>query len=255
MNALFIILGVILGLILLCLCLILFGKAKIRILCKGEVQVIASILGIRFRLYPERDKTNKNAERLRQGADPDKILKRELKKQRRALKKAEKKKQKAKAKALQKKKLREVSGQPDPNLIENLQMILALIKKLYAYTKGAIRIKVRKMHITVATEDAAKTAVTYGIVVQSAAYLLEWIETHFAHIERRDGDMTITPDYLSETMTSDIDISFSIGIKRAIGIAVGMFNAYKVEKRIALKKAKKRKTKRVNKLAKKIINK
>ena len=245
MNILWIILGVVLGIFLLLLLALLFGKAKIRIVCQGSVRVVASILGIRFTLYPEKEeKENKRAKKVLRCSNPDRILKKELRKQQRAARKARRKKLKAKAKLLQKRSRKAVAQQPDPNLIENLQMVFALVKRFYALTRGNVRIRVSKMHISVATDDVAKTAVVYGTVVQSAAYLLQWIETHFNHIEREDGDMTITPDYLSETTTSDIDISFSIGVSKAIKIALGMLASYKIEKRKAYQKAKKRNGKR-----------
>lgn len=251
MNILLIILGVILGIILLLLLAILFGKAKVRVICQGSVRVIASVLGIQFTLYPDKEeKENKRAKKLQHCSDPEKILKKELRKQERAARKAREKKLKAKAKHLQKKNRKAAAGQPDPNVIENLQMVFALIKRFYTLTKGNIRIRVSKMHVSVATDDVAKTAVLYGTVVQSAAYLLQWIETHFNHIEREDGDMTITPDYLSETTTSDIDIAFSIGLRKALKIALGMLASYKIEKRKAYKKARLRKAKKTNRFSK-----
>lgn len=232
MKALIIVLCAVLGIILLLLLAILFGRAKIRIICQGKIKVVASVLGIRFTVYSDQPKKKKK--RLLHRCDnPDKVLKRELRRQKRALEKKRKKKLKS-----QNKKVKQIKrGQPDPNLIENLQMIQTLLKKLYEVTKGALKIKVRRMHIAIGTEDAAKTAITYGVVVQSAACLLEFIDTHFAKIKRRDGAMTITPNYLSETTTSDIDIACSIGLRKAVSIALAMYSSYKAERKLALAKA------------------
>lgn len=235
MNALIIILGVLLGIVLLLLLAVLFGRAKIRIICQGKIKVMASVLGIRFTVYSDQKKKKKKR-LLHRCDDPDKVLKRELRRQKKALEKKRKKRKKAKTK----KEKRIKRGHPDPNLIENLQMIQTLLKKLYAVTKGALRIKVRRMHISIGTEDAAKTAITYGVAVQSAAYLLEFIDTHFTKIRRKNGAMAIVPDYLSETTTSDIDISCSIGLRRAVSIALTMYSSYKAERKLALAKARRR---------------
>ena len=236
MKAVIIVLGILLGLILLLGAAIIFGKAKVRIICQGKIRVIVSVLGIRFTVFSDQPKKKKK--RLLHRCDnPDKVLKKELKRQERAhKKKLKKKKQKVIKKINQYK-----GGQPDPNLVENLQMILALVKKLYSVTKDTIKIKVRRMHLRIGSSDAAKTAVTYGVVVQSASYLLEWIETHFTHIKRKPGAMTIEPNYLSETTTSDIDIIFSIRLRKAVSIALNMYSAFKEERKLALEKARNRK--------------
>lgn len=251
MKAVIIVLGVLLGLILLVVAAIIFGKAKIRIICQGKIRVMVSVLGIRFTVFS--DEPKKKKKRLLHRCDnPDKVLKKELKRQQ----KAHKKKLKNKKKKIVKKINQYKGGQPDPNLVENLQMILALVKKLYSVTRGNIKIKVRRMHLRIASADAAKTAVTYGVVVQSAAYLLEWIETHFTHIKRRPGAMTIEPNFLSETTTSDIDISFSIKLRKAVSIGLAMYSTYKEERKIALEKARLHKDpNQLIKKIKKIINK
>ena len=240
MKILLIVLGAVLGLVLLVLLSILFGKAKIRIVCQGKLKVVASILGIRFTLYPEKKKKKKEPRLLLRCHNPDKVLKKELRQQRKAAKKLQKKKLKKKKKYIRKKEKQRKAGLPDPNLLENLQMILALLKRFYKTAKGAAKIEVRQMHLTVASGDAATTAVLYGTIVQSAAYILEWIDTHFATIKRRDGAMTIEPDYLSSSMTSDIDITCSLSLRKGAKIALEMLSAYKKEKATALQKAKKR---------------
>lgn len=239
MNALIIILGIVLGIILLLLLTVLFGRAKLHITCQGKLRVVASILGIRFTLYSDKPKKKKQR-LLHRCDDPDRVLARELRRQKRRLRKQERKLRRKLRRQVKKKTKQFKRGQPDPNIIENLQMIQELLKKLYKLTKGAVKIKVRRMHVYIGTEDAAKTAVTYGVVVQTAACLLEFIDTFFAKIRRKDGSMKIVPNYLSETTTSDIDISISIGLRKAISIGLGMYTSYKSERREALKKARAR---------------
>ncbi|MBQ9760515.1 MAG: DUF2953 domain-containing protein [Clostridia bacterium] len=236
MNALIIALAIVLGLLLLILLLVLFGRAKIRIICQGKIRVVASVLGIRFTLYTSEPKKKKKR-LLHRCDDPERVLARELRRQRRALRKKERKLLKKLRKKDHKKVKQIRRGQPDPNLIENLEMIRELLKKLYKVTKGTIRVKVRRMHIYIGTEDAAKTAVAYGIAVQAAACTLELIDTLFTKIRRKEGAMKIVPDFLSETTTSDIDISASINIRRAISIGLSMYSAYKAERKYALQKA------------------
>ena len=55
MKALWITLAVIGGLLFLFLCLLFFGKAKIRIRCAGKLRVVASVCGPAWRAATQRD--------------------------------------------------------------------------------------------------------------------------------------------------------------------------------------------------------
>lgn len=237
MTVLYIILGIVFGLLLLILLAFLLGTAKVRILCCGDVKATASVLGIRFTLYPKKKDKDEQKKSLKRCKNPQRALEKELARQEKIARKKLKALQKAKQKAHKKKKLKARKGQPDPNLRENLQMICSLLQKLYVYTHGRVRIKVNRMHITVGSDDAAKTAVRYGVILQLSAYLLEFIETKFNHVERLEGAMEITPDYLSDSVTSDIDIVCGVRLHHLLKMLFGMYSAYKKERRLALKKA------------------
>ena len=244
MITLWITLAAIAGLILLIVLLLCLGVAKIRITCIQKPKVVASVFGIRFTLVS--DKEPKKAEKdLSRCRNPERALKKELRRQRKEAEKALKKKQKAAEKAARKKEKKKekkalAATQPTPNIKENLETITALVKKLYTVTRGKIKIHVKKMDIAVATGDAAKTAMLYGVVVQGVSYLLQFMETHFTHIRREPGDMRVRADYLSAKTHAEIDIIFSIRLCRALGIGLKMLSAYRLEKRIAMKKARRR---------------
>ena len=245
MTALYIAIGVVAGLLLLATLAFLLGRAKVRIVCNEKLTVRASILGIRFTLYPEKKKNPEEKKSLKKCKNPHRTLQRELARQEKAARKKQKALEKARKKRKKKQKLQPKRGQPNPNLRENLQMIAALLRKLYRYTHGRVKIKVKRMHIAVGAEDAAEAAIRYGVIVQVAAYILQFIESKFTHIQRKPGAMEIRPDYLSTEMTSDIDIVCSIRLHRALSILLGMHAAYKKERRRALKKAKERMTEEI----------
>ena len=246
MTALWITLAAIGVLLLSLLLLLLVGNAKLRITCNQKVTVVISVFGFSFRLFPRKQEQEEAASRnLARCRNPERVLRKELRRQRREIAKACKKKQKAAKKAARKQAKKEqkkalASTQPKPNLIDNLSMISALIQKLYEMTHGKLKVRVRKMHISVATGDAAKTAILYGAVLQSASYLLQLIQTHFIEIERKPGAMEIFADYLSDRSHVDIDLVFRIRLIRAARIAIGVLRAYDCEKDLALAKAKQR---------------
>ena len=104
------------------------------------------------------------------------------------------------------------------------------------------KIKVEGAGVTfrLATGDAAGTAILYGVVLQTAAYLLQFTEDHFAHVRRRDGDMTVEADYLAPRPSAEIDLRLSVRLFRAIEIGFGMLRAYLTERRRARRRAAKR---------------
>ena len=250
MTALIVIL-IVLGVILLSALLILFvGNASFRIISADKLRVIASICGIRFTLYPDKNKEPKKPRNLARCRNPEAILRRELKRQQREKEKAERKKEKAAKRAAKRNEKKIGIPQkycPVPNLKENLEMVLALVKRFCKKTRGKIRIKIKKLHIRVAAGEAAHTALLYGVVVQLVSYIIGYVETNYTRVERKDDDLSVEPDYNSTECSADMDIVFSAKVWRALLILVDMMEAYDKEKKIAYRKAALRRREKRNK--------
>ena len=246
-----IILWIILAILAIPVLVILLGSIRVRIVYREKVKVQVGTCGINVTVVSDKEKKEKKPRRLEKCKNPEKVLKRELKKQKKvaekAAKKAAAKREKAKLKKAQKKakkaqKVQDASKPqpPKPNVKENLDMILALLKKLYCVSRGSLKLHFRKMHIAVATGDAAQTAIQYGIIVQSASLILNFIEDNFTHLKRKFGDMTVYPDYTSSKTHVDIDIVCKIKIRKLIAIGVTMALTFLKEWKKAKKKAAKR---------------
>ena len=250
MNPLLLILAILGGILGLILLLILFGSVKVRIICKEKLRVVLYVCGIPITLVSDKPKKKDLPPDLKDCKDPDAVLKSEKKKllkaEKKAAKKQAKQKQKNAAKAQRKKQHKKEKGQKKkkdpskPTLSENLAMIFALLKKLYQVTNGKFRLRVYRLHILVGTDDAAKTALLYGGVVQSVSYILQWLQTHFIPIRRDEGAMTIDADFVSGKISADIDLCCSLKIRRAIAIAVRMLIAFLKEKQTVDEKIQKR---------------
>ncbi len=247
MNVLLTVLAVVFGLIFLIVFLLLFGNASIRIIFNGELRLIASFLGIRYTIVsPEKTKKKKKLRDLSLFRDPDRILRQERRRQQKEAEKAKLKKQRAQERAARKKlekqrkkeqKEKESELTPTPNLKENLEMVLALLKKLGEALQGRFRLRVYKMHLYIATDNAADTAILYGVIVQTAATLLQWIQLHAMPIHRDPDSMIIEPDYLSDKSRADIDIRCSIRPYRLIGVALKILPTFIKEQQKAKRKA------------------
>ena len=243
MIVLWVLLAVLVAILAVLLLLVLFCGVRVRIVCRDKLRVVAGVWFLRFTLVSDEKKKKKEKKKpLTDCRDPEKALRRELKKKQIAEKKAEKKRLKKQKKAQKKasRKQQHTEGgkkAPSPNLKENLDMILALLKKLYERTHGKIKVKLRRMHILVGTDDAAKTAITYGVILQSASYILNFIESKFTHVAYREGDISISPDYVSGHMSADVDIVVAVKIRHALRLGVAMLMAYMKESRAAKQKA------------------
>ena len=232
---------IILGVILVATVLILFvGNAKIRVTTKGQIRVVASICGISFTIYPDKKDAPKKPRNLARCRNPEAILQRELKRQQRAKAKAERKKERAAKRAAKRSEKKIGIPQkycPVPNIKENLEMVLALAKKFYHTTHGKVRIRVNKLHIRVAADEAAHTALLYGVVIQIVSAILNYIDQYYAALEHKEGDISINPDYASSESSADIDITLTAKVWRTILIIIKMVDAYDAEKKIAYRKA------------------
>lgn len=216
------------GLSVLILLLLAAGVASVRITLRDEIRVSARILGIRFRLYPPRGGADGPSGYCR---NPDRALRRELKRQKKEEKRAAKRRRKQSQKAA------ETANLPKPNLRENLSMVRALTEDVYRATKGKIKIRALRMHVVVATDNAAKTALLWAGISGSASLLLSWIDSHFAKIERYEGDVSIRPDFTEGEPAADIDLVFSTRIIQALHAALTLRTRYREEKAKAQIKA------------------
>ncbi|MBE6600961.1 MAG: DUF2953 domain-containing protein [Ruminococcaceae bacterium] len=248
MNVLWIILAVLGGILLLLGLLLAFGRAKLRIRYRENLRITVYICGIPIpiRTKKKEEKKKKNLSRCR---NPERVLRRELRRQKKAAQRAHTRAERKKVRALQKKKRAQQHGQSKSSplrLIENLELILQLLKTLRKETKGQIRLRIRAMQIHVGTEDAAKTAILYGTVLQSASFLLGWIDTHFKRVPSREGELEISPDYLSGATSANIDIECSLYVSKLISLALKLLTTHQsTRKKILRARVKKARSKKI----------
>lgn len=212
---LWILLGILLFLLLL-LCL----PVSIRIGFRDSVTLAVGALGLYFPILPKRKRkinlrrfSVRNYRKLRQ-----KERRRAEKKLLAARENAEKKKKNAEtAKKNKEKRLppEEVSDEPSM-----LRILLRIVGGILEKFFGKLRVKVLRLHITVGGTDAARIAMTCGIVSQSVAYLLELIRKKTKASPIPSGSVSVVPDFLAAKTTADIEIRFQI---RAIDLlSVGL---------------------------------
>ena len=205
MTALIVILAILLFLLLL-----LSVRIQITIEYNDSLYVYARIFSlIRIQLTPGKEK------KFKLGAYTDKeIAKREKALQQKTARKEQKKQEKKKQKAEKKKRLKEHPEEAahERTLSENLSLIIDIVKVLFSRFFKHLRIDLSRIHISLVGEDAAQTAILYGIVCQSVAYLLELLGQFKTVSTPVFSDVSVTPNWIGERTEVDLKLTFSLRI-------------------------------------------
>lgn len=199
--------------ILLFFVLLLLLPVRIVITCREAVAVRMKILFITVPLFPRhtkppspRDYTPRRLARKRRRAE-----KRAARKARRAAKKAAKS-----GKAVDTLKSGHTPS-PRPTLRENIRLVRALVAALVRKTGKHLHLKVARMHIRVATGDAATTAILYGATSASLAYLLAALD-RVTSLKTKPREMGVFADYLHEKSSIDLKLIFSLRVWGALAL-------------------------------------
>ena len=212
-----------------CILLLLFGICAIRatvfIDYKDEFSLAVSLLGIKIGILPKKEKkvnikkySAKHYRKLQRKRELDEEKKRQKKliKAEKSKEKKLKKQQEAEKKKAKKKKSANGDETERKKKMLPLGDILTLVSDtlsiLFARFCRHFRIKVARLNITVASEDAAKTAILYGVASQGVAYILEILDRTTNLDYQKDAEVNVLVDYLAEAPTVDISISFSLRV-------------------------------------------
>ncbi len=203
------------GVLLLCLLILLLGKAKIarlKVKFKDCIQVEITLLGIPFVLYDDSDGEELPKKFCK---NPKRALKAELRRQ---------KKEDAYYAKLHERQMALIhSGKLDGvDLRDKLSAILALVKEFYRVAKGKLSLRAVHMNISVGSDNAATTALVWGGVSAGATLILDWLDENFVNINYDKSDISIRPNFTGTETTADVNLSFSVRLFPAISIALAL---------------------------------
>lgn len=105
----------------------------------------------------------------------------------------------------------------DPRQIA--KMIIALkefIAKVLFDLLDKVNIRVVKIHASIGTSDAATTAIAHSLVVQCAAYLVDFLDNHSNIDLSGKADIDIRPDFLSQKSWAEINCVFHLRVITAL---------------------------------------
>ena len=180
------------------LLLLLLFRVRLVFTCREEVRVTAWVLCFPIVLYPRRKKPKPPKEK-------------------------EEKKEKKRRKS--KKKRKEDSRKPKKSLPEKIRLVRALLAALLRRTRRYLHLRAVRAHISVATGDAASTAVLYGAVSAALSGLLALLDRAF-NLKAPPGDVAVFPDFTGEKTKADLKIVLSLSVFGALAILFSVAIAY-----------------------------
>ena len=171
-----------------------------------EVSLSIKVLFFKIKILPSKEKRqSRRMSEKKAGKIRESIRKKQQKK---AL--AKKEKEKAKETKEKKSISETITG---VRLITDIA--LAVIKKFF----GHLQIKMTRIKMVVATEDAATTAIAYGAITQSLNILLPALESVKNFKKLKKTEIDIRADFLASAPTVDVEISFAIRVWHIFDVA------------------------------------
>lgn len=182
----------------------------------AKVRLTLRVLCFTFSLYPGKRVDPRKY-------SPERVKKREAKKAKKAAK-AAKKAAKQKKPAATTKKAPKASEAP-MTLTEKLTLVRKLLVALLRATGKHLYLRAARLHIRVATGDAATTAVAYGAVSGGVALILT-VLGKFTVLHAAPPDVAVIADYLGEKPHIDARAVFSMRVGGAVCVLFSVAFAF-----------------------------
>lgn len=219
MLALYIIGGIILFIVA-----IMMIRGEVVISYRDTLSITVRVLGIPIRILPRKKKKIKISD-----YSPKKRAKIEEKRKRDKAKAdakaAEKKRKKEAAKAAEKEARAKGQSTKRP-LGETISLIKDIVGTAVKRFSKHLRVRVARLHVYVATGDAASTAILYGAISQTVAYIAALLDSTGNLRSPTKADVDIHADYLSEKTTADVEIGFSLRVWQIFDVLLRTLLAY-----------------------------
>lgn len=216
---------VLLALIAFFVLLFLLRVRVVLIADDAKVRLSLRVLCFTFPLYPGKRVDPRKY-------SPGRVKKREAKKAKKAARKAEKAAKKAAKKTTKQKKPVVPAAKKAPKaseapmtLTEKLTLVRKLLAALLRATGKHLYLRAARLHIRVATGDAAATAIAYGAVSGGVALILT-VLGKFTVLHAAPPDVAVTADYLGEKSKIDARVVFSMRVGGAICVLFSVAFAF-----------------------------
>ena len=208
---------IVIGIIALFIVFLCSLGATVTIEYDGEVTLWVRVLFVKIRLLPSRPKRRKRSMSKKQAEKiKERLAKKEAKKR---AKKAEKKRKKAEKKAAVESGKAKKEKKSPAEILDIISLVCNLTTKIISRFFKHLKIKVARIKMKIATDDAAATALTYGAVTQSINVLFPLLDSVKTLSLPNAKDIDIRADFTSEESEIDIKISFTLRVWHLLHVA------------------------------------
>ena len=195
---------IIVAAVLLLIALLLALRIRLTLICRDQVTLDLRVLFVRKRLFPRREKAKE--------------------------KKRSEEKQSKDEETPEKEKHRKEHEEETPlTLAEKIRLTRGIAAILIRCSHKHLHLRAKRVHINVATGDAAETAIAYGAVSQSLAYLLAGLDK-VTDLRAAPPDVAVTADFLGERSSADIELIFSVSVWGALAFLAAYLKAKRARK-------------------------
>ena len=228
---------IIIGGILLLLALIIFVPLTATLVYNDEFKAYARVLFVRVKLFPRKKKKKRGPHSMSRRKAAKILASIEKKKQKKAIKKKKKllkkEEKKAKEEAQGKKSISEI--------LDTVSDITSLATDALSRFGKRFHVRISVLRITVATPDAAQTAIAYGAIQAALAQLYATLGQTKNFKLPKQSAFALDADFSKTEPSADIKIHFSFSIFALLAAAVGAFikRFIRISKEKAYVKAKK----------------
>lgn len=208
---------IVIGAILLFFIFLLSLKATVTVAYSGEAELFVRVLFVKIRILPKKEKKYPHSMSARKA---QRLKKKRLKKLR---KKLEKKRGKQEEKEQKKRDV--ASGKAESKkktpreILDIISLVCSLVTKVVKTFFKHLRIKLVRINLKIATDDAATTAVTYGAVSQTLNILFNLLDGVKTVKLPKTEEINVYPDFCSEDTEIDLKFEFSLRVWHLLHVA------------------------------------
>ncbi len=205
----------ILGVLFFLIVALMFLRVTVIIEADESARVYLKILFVKIKLVPGERKKIKlskyKSKKFKSQQEKEKLkeLKKQQKKEQAAAKK-KKKKEAAKQKELENPKPKQKKSVSD--ILDLVGLVGKLVGTFFSRFAKRLRLDLTRIHITLGGEDAASTAISYGIVCQSVQYLVAGLDNITNIKPKNKKDIQINANFLSDKTEIDIKLAASLRV-------------------------------------------
>ena len=111
------------------------------------------------------------------------------------------------------------------NALAAIKTVTDVIATLWDKLRRRMKIKLIKLCVVIATDEAAKTAVIYGAAANACDALLDAMRRYLKFTEK-DGAVSVSVDFTKEKTEFDLDIELSLRVIGALAVLLPALNKY-----------------------------